>query len=140
MKGGPLIDVAKEYGDTSDFRRMSELTASIKHLSIECDGQFYKFDSFDNRSDAGSCRIQDRDGQEISMMDAYHKQGKTLRLRNGPVVCTTGKFIFLSFWRRFFTIFFSESAKSAYRAKDAEEISSRIVPAPSWPKAKGGKR
>jgi len=84
MRGGSLTDL---MGETEGPQRLEE---SIKHLTFECEGQFYKFDKFD-RYDVGSARIMDKDGREVNMVDYYRQMGKRLQDTRAPTVVSTAK-------------------------------------------------
>lgn len=85
MKGGSLTNLMEECED------MRQLAASIKHLSFECGGQFYKFDKFDDRFKVAQSRVTDRDGRETNMVDYYNQvENKRLNRVDDPTVISTG--------------------------------------------------
>lgn len=86
MKGGSLTNLMEECED------MRQLAASIKHLSFECGGQFYKFDKFDDRFKVAQSRVTDRDGRETNMVDYYNQvENKRLNRVDDPTVISTAK-------------------------------------------------
>lgn len=83
MQGGKIDAILNE---TQNRRSLEE---SLKHLSFECDGQYYKFEGID-RFDVASCNVLD-DGRQTNMADFYHRK-KGIRLPgNSLVVKSTAK-------------------------------------------------
>ena len=87
MRGGPISDLLEEAGQ----RGMSALAASLKHLEFEHEGQFYKFDSFDQRTDVGGSQIFDPNARRmVNMADYYYNSNRKVNTRMPPI-CSTGK-------------------------------------------------
>ena len=87
MRGGPISDLLEEAGQ----RGMSALAASLKHLEFEHEGQFYKFDSFDQRNDIGGSQIFCPNARRmVNTVDYYFNSNRKVNDRMAPI-CFIGK-------------------------------------------------